>query len=93
MPRKVTANKEIAAQPDLEVSPRVSLGLDAASDGQPKGVERFLGWLERELCTLAYLTDFPDPLHQRLALLHRETERVLEFTRGFIGATEKAEAP
>lgn len=67
-------------------TPREAIGLDGASEGDARGVERFLQFLENELMTMSAMGLFPAPLQGRLHELYRDTERTLEFVRGFIAA-------
>jgi hypothetical protein len=64
---------------------RESLGLEAASEGDPKGVSRFMSWLGGELTMLAYTTpDMPKPVSERLSQLAKDTDRLMQFCDGFV---------
>lgn len=73
-------------------SVRESIGLDAASEGDPKGVRIFLSWLNQELNMLAYVTpEMPKPVSERIAQFEKETDRLMHFLDGFIAANGEQE--
>jgi len=64
---------------------RVSLGLEAAADGDPRGISIFMGWLGSELGILAYVTpDLPKPVSERLGQLAKDVDRLRQFVDGFV---------
>lgn len=71
-----------------EPSVRESIGLDAASEGDPKGVRQFLSFLQQEFGLMAFMSGLPEPVAQRCAHLLDELKRANEFVDGFIAASK-----
>jgi len=67
-------------------SARADLGLDAASDGDPKGMRRFLDFVHRELWSLAVIPELPEPIRTRITSVSRDAASAVEFLDGYIAA-------
>lgn len=72
-----------AAPVEPKENPRVSLGLEAAHAGDPRGLERFLRFIVSEFEMLAIFSDLPDAVKRFPASLSRELRSAADFVSGF----------
>lgn len=70
---------------DTQESPRTSLGLEAAAEGDLRGVRKFVSFLDGELCQLG-LTEFHPDVAGRLSSLRHEVAALKNYLDGFIDA-------
>ena len=84
--------KELQRQLNEAERPRVYLGLDAACNGDPNGVAKFLSFIERELGLWAISGQpLPEPIAARIDSLKHAARDTLNFVHGFIDAKAQRE--
>jgi len=72
-------NKQLKPQPSV----RESIGLDAASEGDPKGARRFLDFVHGELTMMVIGTDMPEAVSERIKAAANDCREAVIFIDGF----------
>lgn len=70
-------------------SPRAALGLDAAHDGDIRGIRRFTEFVHRELWSISVTPGLPEEIRMRVSYLSREAERTGIFLEGFLASKKE----
>ena len=71
-------------------TPRDSIGLSAAYDGDIRGVSVFVGFVKSELISLWLSAPLPEPIKLQLNALQREADGLAHFLAGYEASLKEA---